>query len=106
MFVVLLHYTASDADIEARMVDHYDWLTRHYDAGDFIAAGNRQPRTGSVIITRAMSRGKLDAILASDPFAVDRLVRHEVIEFHALRTIPELANYADPLTAADERPRG
>ncbi|WP_188984813.1 YciI family protein [Saccharopolyspora thermophila] len=103
MFVVLLQYTAPESDIDAQLVDHYEWVTRHYDAGDFIAAGHRHPRTGGVIIARAMPRGRLDAILATDPFALHKLARYEVIEFQALRTVPELAKYADPLTSAARR---
>ncbi|GAA4841354.1 YciI family protein [Saccharopolyspora rosea] len=98
MFVVLLEYTAPESDIDGRLVDHYEWITRHYDAGDFIAAGHRHPRNGAVIIARAMSRGRLDAILATDPFLLHKLARYDVIEFQARRTIPELAKYADPLT--------
>ena len=105
MFVVLLEYTAPVSEIDAQLVDHYEWITRHYDAGDFIAAGHRQPRNGAVIISRAMPRGKLDAILATDPFALHKLVRHDVIEFQALRTIPELAAYADQLTNVTEGAR-
>lgn len=98
MFVVLLHYTAPESEIDMRLVDHYEWISRHYDAGDFIAAGQQHPREGAVIIARAMPRLRLDAILATDPFVLHRLARYEVIEFRALRTIPELAKYADPLT--------
>lgn len=101
MFVVLTHYKASESDLDAAWVDHYEWITRHYDAGDFIAAGHQRPRAGGVIIARAMSRGRLEAILATDPFELRKLARHEVIEFEALRTVPELAKYADHLSAAE-----
>ena len=101
MYVVLLQYTAPENEIDARLVDHYEWVTRHYDSGDFIAAGHRHPRSGGVIIARAMSRGRLDAILATDPFALHKLARYEVVEFEALRTIPELAKYADRLETAN-----
>lgn len=102
MYVVLLHYTAPLADIDTALAKHSEWISRHYEAGDFIAAGRRHPRTGGVIIARAMSRGRLDAILATDPFSVRRLANYEVIEFQALHTIPELAKYADHLAAAGE----
>lgn len=98
MYVVMLEYTAPESKIDAALVDHSEWIAQHYDNGDFIAAGNRRPRTGGVIIARAMPRGRLDAILATDPFALRRLVRHQVIEFQALRTVPELAKYADQLS--------
>lgn len=102
MYVVLVHYTAPLADVDAHLADHSEWTSHHYDSGDFIAAGRRQPRTGGVIIARAMSRGQLDAILATDPYVVHKVARHEVIEFKALKTIPELADYADHLTPAAE----
>ncbi len=99
MYVVLQHYTAPLADVDALLPDHSEWISQHYDSGDFIAAGRRHPRTGGVIIARAMSRGKLDAILATDPFALHKVARQEVIEFQALHTIPELAQYADHLAS-------
>ncbi len=97
MYVVLVNYTAPLADIDNALADHSDWIARHYESGDFIAAGRRDPHTGGVIIAKPMVRGQLDAILATDPFAIQRLARYEVIEFQALLTIPELANYADHL---------
>ena len=39
---------------------------------------------------RPMARGKLDAILASDPFCVKHLAKYEVIEFSPTKTAPEL----------------
>lgn len=97
--MVLVNYAAPLAEIDAALADHSDWVSRHYESGDFIASGMRSPHTGSVIIARAMPRGKLDAILATGPFALRKLARFEVIEFKALLTVPELVNYADHLTA-------
>jgi uncharacterized protein YciI len=100
MYVVLLQYKAPEVDIDVALPDHSEWVSHHYDAGDFIAAGRRAGHGGSVIIARAMPRGRLDAILATDPFALRKLVKYEVIEFQALCTIPELAKYADHLSRA------
>lgn len=107
MFVVLLNYTAPQSDIDGALVDHYEWVTRHYEAGDFITTGHRTPEpgkplTGGVLIARSMTRGRLEAILATDPFELRKLARHEVIEFQALRTVPEMAKYADQLVPAAE----
>jgi uncharacterized protein YciI len=90
MYVVLVNYTVSIEEIDLVLPDHVEWLTRQYDHGHFLASGRRNPRPGDVIITRPMSRGKLDAILAADPFSVQHLAKHEVIEFTATRTAPEL----------------
>ena len=102
MYVVLLHYTAPENQVDEALPEHSEWVSRHYDAGDFIVAGRRQDHDGAVIIARAMSRGKLDAILATDPFATRNLVRHEVFEFAARRAIPELVQYTDPVSSPAE----
>src|SRR5437764_2708919 len=99
MYVALLHYKASPEEADLLLPDHSEWINQHYRSGDFIAAGRRQPRTaGFIIIARAMLRGRLDAILATGPLTSQRMVRTEVLEFQALRTIPELARYADLLS--------
>ncbi len=90
MFVVLLNYIAPIEEIDYVLPDHAEWLTEHYEQGRFLASGRRNPRVGGVIITRPMARGKLDAILATDPFCVKHLAKYEVIEFSPTRTAPEL----------------
>lgn len=90
MFVVLLTYTAPIEEVDLALPDHVEWLDRQYERGLFLASGARKPRVGGVIITRPMSQGKLDAILASDPFAVRHLAKYEVIEFSPTKTAPEL----------------
>ena len=90
MYVVLLTYTAPLEEVDYMLPDHAKWLEKHFQAGEFLASGRRNPRIGGVIIARPMPRGKLDAILASDPFAVAHLAAYEVIEFSATRTAPEV----------------
>lgn len=90
MYVVLSTYTAPLEEIDFVLPDHAEWLTKHYGAGDFLMSGRREPRVGGVIIARPMLRGKLDAILSTDPFSYRHLVHYEVIEFSATRTAKEL----------------
>ncbi|WP_033293796.1 YciI family protein [Amycolatopsis jejuensis] len=90
MFVVVLTYTAPLDEIDRALPDHGEWLARQYEDGHFLASGGRNPRVGGVIITRPMDRGRLDAILATDPFAVQGLATYEVIRFSPTRTAPEL----------------
>lgn len=90
MYVVLLTYTAPLEEVDYALAEHSEWLGRQYAAGLFLASGRRNPRTGGVIITRPMSREKLNAVLATDPFAVQRLAHYDVIEFQASRTAHEI----------------
>lgn len=93
MYVVLLDYAAPLEEIDYVLPDHVAWLERQYQAGHFLASGRRRPRTGSVIIVRAMPRAKLTALLATDPFVLRKLAHHEVIDFQATRTIRALSEF-------------
>lgn len=90
MYVVLLTYKAPIEEVDYLLPDHAKWLERHFQTGEFLAAGRQSLRTGGVILTRPMSRAKLDAILCMDPFCLHHLATYEVIEFSATRTAPEL----------------
>ncbi|MEV6640143.1 YciI family protein [Amycolatopsis sp. NPDC051371] len=98
MYVVLLNYTAPIEEIDYALPDHAEWLNKQYEHGHFLASGRRNPRVGGVIITRPLNRGKLDAILASDPFCVRHLAQYEVIEFSPTKTAPELRQINEAVT--------
>lgn len=90
MFVVLVNYTAPIQEIDYVLPDHAEWLAKQYERGNFLVSGRRELHSGGVIIAKPMSRGRLDAILATDPFALQHLVHYEVIEFSATKTAYEL----------------
>ncbi|ATE52508.1 MULTISPECIES: YciI family protein [Actinosynnema] len=90
MYIVLLRYTKPLDVVDCSLPEHGEWLARQYQAGHFLASGRQVPRDGDVILARPMRRGQLDALLATDPLAIRHLVRHEVVEFQATRTAPEL----------------
>jgi uncharacterized protein YciI len=93
MYVVLLHHTAPLQEVGFCLVEHSEWINKHYQSGDFIASGRVHPRSGCmVILARTMSRGRLDAILAAGPLVLRDLARTEVIEFQALRIVRELSS--------------
>ncbi|TCP56251.1 uncharacterized protein YciI [Tamaricihabitans halophyticus] len=93
MYVVVITYTAPLQEVDFALPDHAEWLAKQYGAGLFLASGRRETHNGDVILTCQMSRGKLDAVLATDPFALQHLARHEVIGFDATRTAHELASF-------------
>jgi uncharacterized protein YciI len=99
MYVVLLNYTAPLEEIDQAIPAHIEWLTRQYDEGHFLASGRQNPRTGGVIVARAMERGKLDEILAGDPFALKELAEYEVVEFLPTKTAPELRSLQVAVTS-------
>ncbi len=90
MFIVDLTYLVPLERIDASLEAHRAFLTRHFDAGVLIASGPKVPREGGVLLAHGVDRAQLDAILATDPFAVEGLARYTVTEFTASRLAPGL----------------
>lgn len=90
MYIALLTYTAPETEVDYALPDHSDWLRKQFTKGVFLVSGKGNGAADHVILTRSVLRGRLDAILASDPFVLRRLARYEVIEFTATRTAQEL----------------
>lgn len=83
MYIVSLSYHRPIEEVESHLEGHIAWLKRYFQAGSFIAAGRKQPRTGGVILVKDMDRTELDAILAEDPFVA---VAHYEVTSVALTT--------------------
>ena len=90
MYIALLTYTAPETEVDYALPDHSEWLRKQFARGLFLVSGKGDGVADQVILTRPIHRGKLDAVLASDPFVVKRLAKYEVIEFTATRTANEL----------------
>ncbi len=96
VFVLVVSYTASLSAIDAAMPGHRRFLDEHFAAGEFLASGPQVPRTGGVIIARAVSRAAIDQLIATDPFTRDGLATYEVHAFDPTR---------GPLRAPPRQPR-
>lgn len=90
MYVILLTYTKDLSLIDAARPAHLTWLQKYYDEGLFLASGRQNPAKGGVILSKALPRERLEAILQEDPFAIQKLATYEIIEFEPKMTAPEL----------------
>ncbi|HKT99120.1 MAG TPA: YciI family protein [Paraburkholderia sp.] len=90
MYIVSLTYTASLERIDDVLPAHRTWLGTQFAAGNFVVAGPKVPRDGGVILASNMERARLDAILATDPFAERGLAAYAITEFKATRLTPGL----------------
>ncbi|EHR52588.1 hypothetical protein SacmaDRAFT_4402 [Saccharomonospora marina XMU15] len=98
MYVVLLTYTAPLQEIDYALPDHVEWLAKQYEHEYLLASGRREAHLGEVLLARPMPRGKLDAVLASDPLALANLAHHEVIDFVVTRTAAQLRELNESIT--------
>jgi uncharacterized protein YciI len=90
MYVINITYTASLDRIDDALDAHRAFLSRHFEAGVFVAAGPKLPRDGGIILAVRIERDKLDAILATDPFVMQKLAHYDVTEFKTTRLAPGL----------------
>ncbi|GAB7188703.1 hypothetical protein ATKI12_8534 [Kitasatospora sp. Ki12] len=97
MFVLELSYTAELERIDAALPQHVAWLETHYAAGTFLASGRKVPREGGVILAVGEDRAAIEALVATDPFAVAGLCAYRVTEFLATTTAPALDGYRQQL---------
>ena len=95
MFVVTITYTQPIEVIEAKTVEHREWLDQHVASGLIIAAGPMVPRTGGILIARGGgTKEELEALLQVDPFRIHGLADYAVTEFKAGKLNPALVPFA------------
>lgn len=81
MFVILGTYKKPMDVVEAHLVAHRAFLAEGYQAGHFIVAGPRVPRTGGVILSQLKDRAQLQKIMEQDPFYEFGIADYEIVEF-------------------------
>jgi uncharacterized protein YciI len=81
VFVCLSEYLVSLEELSAHLADHVTWISGHTAAGRVLAAGRQSPPVGGVILMRGESKAEIEAVLATDPYALRSLGRYTVVEF-------------------------
>ena len=84
-WILVVTYTAPIDRIEALLPAHIRYLDRFFASGEFLASGPRVPRSGGVIVASAFDRGRVEAIVAADPFVVSGIATYKVIPFRPTR---------------------
>lgn len=87
MYIVSLSYTRPLEEVEAVLDAHITWLNKYFEAGVFIAAGRKEPRTGGVILVKDIDRERLETILKEDAFQA--VASYEVTNLNVTRTAEE-----------------
>ncbi len=81
-FVVLIHYTAPLAAVDAVRAEHLAHVERHAREGVFRAWARRDPPTGGILVAAASDRAALETILADDPYVKAGVARTEIVMFN------------------------
>lgn len=100
MLLLLSRYLKPLDEVDRWVPEHRAFLDRHYAAGDFLVSGSLVPRTGGVIVTLALDRGRAEAILAEDPFVREGIAAYEIVEMRPTKHHAILASLGERLTGA------
>ncbi|MEW2415021.1 YciI family protein [Streptomyces sp. NPDC046866] len=90
MFVVTVTYTAPLEVVDPWRPAHGDWLRDLISRRVLLAAGRQVPLVGGVYLAAAMPVEDLDQILATDPYVLNGVASHSVVEFEPLLVGPGL----------------
>ncbi|KFF03945.1 YciI family protein [Chryseobacterium luteum] len=81
MFIISLTYKTSLENVERFIPEHNDFLEKHYQSGNFIASGRKEPRTGGIILADAISKKEVEEIIQEDPFYIHQVADYTITEF-------------------------
>lgn len=81
MYIIILSYKKDLSVVEQHLDEHINYLNTNYQSENFIVSGRKSPRTGGVIICKAMSKEYLQTLICKDPFYKYEIADYEIIDF-------------------------
>jgi uncharacterized protein YciI len=93
-FVLEGEYLVPFEELAELVPKHREFLQKGYDAGFFLCSGPQIPARGGFLIARAESRGKLEELLAQEPFTNAKKMRFcRITEFNPVQHQPLLKDW-------------
>lgn len=86
MFVLTLTYKAPIEEVLRLLPAHNQYLSKYYEAGNFMASGPQIPRAGGVILCKADNRAAVEQIIKEDPF--NEIAVYHIVEFEVNKNMP------------------
>ena len=80
MFIILLTYLRSPAEVDRFLAAHRAWVRQGFDDGVFLLSGGQKPRVGGALLAHGTERGELEARVALDPFVLEGMATATIIE--------------------------
>lgn len=95
MFIVTVTYTAPLSEVDQWRPAHGDWLNHLIAQRLLLAAGRRVPLVGGIYFAAEMAAEELDRLLATDPYIINKVATHSVVEFTPLLVAPGLEDFKE-----------
>ncbi|MBE3002001.1 sulfur carrier protein ThiS [Nocardiopsis sp. HNM0947] len=79
LFLLVNTYQVPLETIDEAIPEHRAWVVGHFERGDFLFGGRREPRTGGFVVAAGDDEHAIREILAGDPFVHKGYAEWEVI---------------------------
>lgn len=90
MFIVLLKFSENKSAAKEHMQGHVEWLNKGFDDGVFQLSGSLKMQGGGGIIAKSPTFEELEFRINQDPFVEQNVVKPEIIEISASRSVDQL----------------
>lgn len=81
-YVVEITYKTPIEKIEELTPIHREFLQTGYKAGMLLVSGPKVPRTGGIVIAKAISMEEITDFFKNDPYALNNAADYSFIEFN------------------------
>lgn len=81
LFVILITYTKPMSEIETILPSHRTFLQKGYVSKNLLASGPQNPKTGGIVIGTFESKEAAEEFFKNDPYALNSVATHQVLEF-------------------------
>ena len=99
MVLFLLRYVKPIDEVERLMPKHRAFLDRCYREGKLVFSGEREPRTGGVILADVDTELEAMKIVVEDPFFSEKVADYELIRFDVSRSDPRFSAFVQGAAA-------
>ncbi len=94
MYLLNISYVQPLESVHPHAAAHKTWVKRHIDDGTFLFAGPKFSGLGGIIVTRAVSRQDLKAMIAEDPFVQADVADVEIVAFNCTVIAKSVSGFA------------
>ncbi|SDL06295.1 Uncharacterized conserved protein YciI, contains a putative active-site phosphohistidine [Maridesulfovibrio ferrireducens] len=98
MYILSLNYIKPLDEVDTFIDEHVEFLEKQYKAGIFVMSGRKVPRTGGIILAKAVTLEELDTIISEDPFHINGIAEYNITQFIPTMMLEELAGLKEDLT--------
>ncbi len=89
MFLIETTYVKSIEEVDRLLTLHRNFLETHYQKGNLICSGPKNPRVGGLLLTRFKTLAEVEEFAQHDPFYIEGIATYRIIEFNPVKSASE-----------------